>query len=235
MKAIVAKTLATRVQSGQVFGIGSGSTVEACIEAIGKRIDSEKLAVYCIATSTHSAACASAAGIRVLDGRSNTKIDWAFDGADEIDKSLNLIKGGGGALLQEKILARKSGGLVVVATEEKLVSKLGQKFLVPIEIIPEACSYVKSELSKLGSSQASLRVGSGIYGPVFTEQGNQILDVKFSTLSSDLDESIKLITGVVDTGLFYGLANEVLVAKKNGVFSMKLRDGSVCEEMLDKP
>lgn len=217
MKSVVAQALAERVQSGQVLGIGSGSTVEACLEAIGKRIKEEKLVVFGVTTSVYSARCAQAVGIQVLDARSDVAVSWAFDGADEVDPQFNLIKGAGGAMLQEKILARRAGGLIVVATEDKQVAKLGEKFPVPVEVIPEAAGYVEAQLRKLGANEVKMRSGTGIYGTVITEQGNLILDVRFGNITAETEASIKLITGVVDSGLFFGLTKEVLIAGKNGV------------------
>lgn len=221
MKSVVAQALAERVQSGQVLGIGSGSTVEACLEAIGKRIKSEKLVVYGVTTSVHSARCAHAVGIQVLDTRTDVAISWAFDGADEVDPNYNLIKGAGGAMLQEKILACRAGGLVVVATEDKLVAKLGAKFPVPVEVNPQAVSYVEAKLREIGATEIKLRSGTGIYGAVVTEQSNLILDVRFASITAETEKSIKLITGVIDSGLFFGLTKEVVVAGKNGVTYLK--------------
>lgn len=222
MKSIVAQALADRVQSGQILGIGSGSTVEACLDAIGKRIKSEKLVVSGVTTSVHSTRCAQAVGINVLDARADSvAISWAFDGADEIDPNFNLIKGAGGAMVQEKILACRAGGLIVVATEDKQVARLGEKFPVPVEVVPQAVSYVEAQLRKLGATEIKLRSGTGIYGSVVTEQGNLILDVRFAAITAETESSIKLITGVVDSGLFFGLTKEVLLAGKKGVTLLK--------------
>ena len=168
-------------------------------------------------TSIRTARQATDAGVRVLSNFSDLEISWAFDGADEVDPELNLIKGRGAAMLPEKIVAKRTKHFVVIVTEEKLVKNLGEKFAVPIEVIPEALSLVKSELKSFNPEKITLRTSDAKYGPTITENGNLILDVKFSSIPNAYEKDLKAITGVVETGLFIGLKPEVIVAKGGGI------------------
>lgn len=221
MKEIVAKEIATRIKNGDVIGIGTGSTVDLAIDAIAQRVKAEKLSVMVVPSSRESAARCESAGLVVLTPNSGVSIPWGFDGADEVDEKLRLIKGRGGAMLQEKILARKCNKFVVIIDESKLVSKLGEKTAVPVEVIPEAQALVALELKKLGASEVKLREGSGKHGAVITEGGNIILDAKFDNIEDALESKIKSLTGVVDSGLFTDICAEVLVGGKVGVRTLK--------------
>lgn len=222
-KTQVAAAIAQRVKTAQVIGLGSGSTAELAVKEIGRRIEQEGLKVSGLATSFAIAKIAAEVGISVLHPASAPALDWAFDGADEIDPEFNLIKGAGAAMFSEKLIARRAGGrLVIIATEEKLVSKLGSKFPIPVEVVPQATQLVEQELKKLGAKSVTLRVGSGKYGPLVTEQGNFILDAQFQDSHPvKLEAELKQITGVLETGLFVGLAEEILLAGADGVYSLK--------------
>jgi ribose 5-phosphate isomerase A len=219
VKELLAKEIATRVKDGQVIGLGSGSTTELAIVEIGRRIKAEGITVKGVPTSLRSANVARAAGIEVLDPETEVEIDWAFDGADEVDPQLNLIKGGGGCHTKEKIVARRAGGIVVLVTAEKLVETLGSKFDLPIE----CKAYVEKELLNLGAREVSVRKSSETYGPARTESGNIIIDAKFSPLDAGLESKVNSITGVVENGLFVGLSKEVLVAKDGTVQVLEAR------------
>ena len=233
MKEKVASVLAARVSDGDVIGIGSGSTVELAVKKIGERIRSEGLRVSGLATSHRIAEVAASAGISVLASDTVSKISWAFDGADEVDPKHDMIKGRGAAMLHEKIIARKANALVIIVTEEKLVSTLGEKFAVPVEVIPAACNFVKQELLELGAKEVLVRESDGKYGPTFSEEGNVVLDALFSPASAELEDKIKCITGVVESGLFTGFMPEVLVASASGVFSRTLdASGSLQESKV---
>ena len=216
-KEAVAKELAKRVKDGDVIGLGSGSTVELALKHIGTRVAEEKLNIVGVPTSIRTARQATDAGVRVISNFSDLEISWAFDGADEVDPELNLIKGRGAAMLPEKIVAKRAKHFVVIVTEEKIVKNLGEKFAVPIEIIPEALSLVKSELKAFNPEKITLRTSDAKYGPTITENGNLILDVNFSSIPNTYEKDLKAITGVVETGLFIGLKPEVIVAKASGI------------------
>jgi len=144
-------------------------------------------------------------------------IDLTIDGADQIDKKLNLIKGMGGALTREKIVALCSKKVVIVADETKLVEKIGENHPIPIEVVPFAVSHVISEINKLGG-KPKLRETKGKVGPVITDNGNYILDVTFEQTENltELNRKLKLIAGVVETGLFLRMADQAYLGKRNG-------------------
>ncbi len=220
MKERVAAALAQRVKDGEVLGVGSGSTTELAIKAIGERIKQEDISVGAVATSYRSAECARDAGMALIEPVSGLSISWAFDGADEVDPKLNLLKGRGAAMLSEKVVAKLAPRFVVIVTAEKLVDRLGEKFPVPVEIIPSAIRLVERELAKLAASEVELRQASKKYGPVITEHGNHVLDVKFSAIEPQLETAINCIPGVVENGLFFDCCHEVLVAESDGIYSL---------------
>ena len=232
MKAAVARLLASRVTSGQLIGLGSGSTAELALEEIGKRIAAESLEVYGLATSIRSARIAENNGISVLSSFSKKKISWAFDGADEVDPQLNMIKGRGAAMLSEKIMARRAPKILIIVSEEKLVDKLGTRFAVPVEVVPEALALVEEGLRALGAAEVVLRQAENKYGPVVTEHGNLILDAKFEEIAGTLENEINCLTGVVENGLFTGFNPQVIVAGKTGLKQLSLQGSSLVEESI---
>lgn len=232
-KELVANALAKKVKDQELIGLGSGSTTELAIKEIGKRIKNEKIIVYGVPTSKQTAIVATEAGIVVVAQPTDRKIVWGFDGADEVDPAFNLIKGRGACMLNEKIMAKQVGGnWLVVVTEDKIVSKLGEKFPVPIEIIPDAYYLVRDELKKLGAKEIVLRMATSKYGPTISENNNLILDVRFEKIEQDFENRINQITGVVENGLFINFNPEVLLVKQNEVWSKKLVSGKVQEEKV---
>jgi len=233
-KELVARTLAKKVKNYEVIGLGSGSTAELAVLQIGERIKNEKLQVTGVPTSHRIALCAQAAGIQVLSSITPVRLDWAFDGADEVDANFNMIKGRGAAMLSEKIIAKRAGErLLIIVSEEKIVDKLGSKFPVPIEIIPQALGLVEDALQGLGASEIVIREGNSKYGPTISEHNNLILDVKFKDLQPALEAKIKNITGVVESGLFVGATKEILVSKPDGVWAWKLSQGKIEKSLLE--
>lgn len=137
--------------------------------------------------------------------------DWTFDGADEVDPQHNLIKGRGGAMFKEKLLIKSSGKSYIVIDKSKIVNKLGCNFPIPVEVFPGALNLVENEIRQLGASEITLRLAGGKDGPIFTENGNFILDVRFRDIAPDLEQELKSITGVIESGLFIGYDVEVVV------------------------
>lgn len=220
MKTLVAQEIAKRVKSGDVIGVGTGSTVDLAIDAIAKRCREERLDVLVVPSSRDSAIKCECAGLRVLAPTYSGPIAWGFDGADEVDSELRLIKGRGGAMLKEKILAKKCSSFIIIVDESKIVQELGQKG-IPVEVIPEAQGLVCKSLKSIGASEIVVREGSGKHGAVVTEAGNIILDVKFKSVTDNLERDIKSLVGVVESGLFVGLCTEVIVASSSGVKTLK--------------
>lgn len=143
----------------------------------------------------------------------NKRPDWAFDGADEVDPERSLIKGRGGAMFKEKLLIKSSGKNFIIIDDTKLVDHLGSRFPIPVEVFPSALTFVESEMRRLGASEITLRLADGKDGPVLTENGNFILDTRFSYIDPSLEENLKMITGVIESGLFIGYDVEIVVAK----------------------
>jgi len=219
MKEVVGRYIAEKVKNGSVIGIGSGTTVEVALRLIGERIAKEGLKVKGVSTSFKAESIARESGIEVYPLYSGIVPDFAFDGADEVDPDWNLIKGRGAAITREKILARRAGGLSVIVTEEKLVTKLGSKFPVPIEVIPDAYPDLVSALKTFSPREVVLREGSGKYGPVVTEHGNFLVDVSFSEgVPANFEDSVNLLPGVVECGVFSRDTKEVIVSKGSSLF-----------------
>jgi ribose 5-phosphate isomerase A len=217
LKEAVAKKISERVKSGELIGVGSGSTVTLALSFIGERVAKEKLSIRVLPTSYEVEKLCAAARLQIVSEVNVHKLDWAFDGADEVDEEGNLIKGKGGALLREKIVAEYTDHLVVIVDQSKLVKRLGERCALPIETVPRAEILVTDRLKELGARNISLReAGSGKKGPVITEAGNVILDAKFDFLNRELVESVKSIIGVVEHGAFFGKTKEVLVGYPDG-------------------
>ncbi len=219
VKELVANELAARVAAGEIIGIGAGTTVEAVLSALGERVKQEKLKFSVVPASIETALKAAAIGLHVLSPLAVSEISWGFDGADEVDPHKSLLKGRGGALLQEKILAEKCRRYVVIVDQSKLVQRLGERFPVPIEIVPGAISIVERELTRLGATSVELRPAQGKRGPVVTEGGNLIIDAGFTAVNAELNAALLQIVGVVETGIFIGYADEVMVGFSDRVES----------------
>lgn len=218
LKEELGKKIAQRVKDGEILGVGTGSTVDAAIRAIAKRIKDEGLTVSVVPTSYQSAWQCEQIGLTVLSPLYAQRLSWGFDGADSVDSAGNLVKGKGGALLEEKILAKKCGVYIIVADESKVAPDICKKCEVPVEIIPSALGIAKEELAKIGGTKITLREsGVGKHGPVITERGNVIVDVAFGSMKKGLEQEIKKIVGVVESGLFEGYATEVWISSGSGI------------------
>ena len=220
MKEKVAQEMARRVQDGDIIGVGTGTTVDAALMEIGKRVKQEGLKLSVVPTSLQSAWRCQELGFTVMYQGYCGHLSWGFDGADQVTKDRWAIKGKGGALLQEKILAQRCRKFVIIVDDSKLVSQLGIGCPVPVEVVPEARVIAEEGLRSLGATELMLRTGSGKHGPVITEAGNIIIDAAFPSIGESLERDIKAIVGVVDSGLFIGYADEVLVASASGVSSL---------------
>ncbi len=210
-KQKVAEQIAAKVKDGDVIGVGSGSTSFMALLAIAEKIKAEKLNIKAIPTSVELGMFCSKLGVP-LTSFTEARPDWYFDGADEVDPNKSLIKGRGGAMFKEKLLLSCSPVNYIIVDESKLVKKLGSKFPVPIEVFPAALLYVEEQLRSLGATELTIRPAKGKDGPIITENGNLILDARFDTIGYDMEQKIKAITGVIESGLFIGYNVEVLVA-----------------------
>lgn len=209
------------VQPGMTLGLGTGSTAAHFITALGARVR-DGLDVCAIPTSQDTAKKAAAAGIELIEPDEMTVIDLAVDGTDEVDGRKNLIKGGGGALLREKIIANAAARFVVIADASKQVAELGA-FPLPVEIDRFAFALtvraVREAAAALGYANADIRLRAGPDSPSFiSDGGNFILDCRLARIgdAAALDRALAAIPGVVETGLFIGMADDVILAGPDG-------------------
>ncbi len=215
MKQEVGKAAAARVKSDSIVGLGTGSTTAYAIQYIGERLQSGDLQnIVGVTTSFQAEVLARKYNIPLSTLDVVDRIDVAIDGADEVDPQKNLIKGGGAAHTQEKIVDSLAEEFIVVVDGGKLVDKLGSTFLLPVEVIPKAVVPVMRKLEQLGG-KPDLRMGVKKAGPVVTDQGNLVVDVKFDSIDdpATLEKTINNIPGVLENGLFVGVTDVVLVGE----------------------
>ncbi|MGZ8366352.1 MAG: ribose-5-phosphate isomerase RpiA, partial [Nitrospira sp.] len=207
------------VRDGMVVGLGTGSTAKHLLVALGERVRAG-MKLRGVSTSQETAALAKQAGIPLIDAENRWEIDVAIDGADQVDPHFNLIKGGGGALLKEKIVAASAKQFIVMVDHTKQVPVLGGSFPLPIEIIPFGWGSTAREIEALTKSRVVLRERNG--APFRTEAGNLIVDVHIDRISQpgELETALNLIPGVVETGLFVGRTNVLIVGTPQGVHTL---------------
>lgn len=209
-KEKIAKEVAMKAKDGDVIGFGSGSTSYLAIKEIAKRMEEENLKITAIPTSFETKILCQELKIPTVSILEK-KPDWGFDGADEVSKEDNiLIKGRGAAMFKEKLNMVNAGITYILVDDTKFVDKLNEKFPIPIEVYPEAVNSVREALLDLGATECILRKAEKKDGPVFTENNNVILDTKFAEIYETLEEDIKSITGVIESGLFIDYPVEVL-------------------------
>jgi len=216
-KQAAAQAAVQLVQSGMVVGLGHGSTVKHALDALGARLHAGDLTdIIGIPCSKHTQNEATRLGIPLGDINAYSHIDMTLDGADEIDPQLNLIKGGGGALLREKIVAQASHREVIMVDESKLSDALGTRFALPVEVLPFAWQHALDFIAGLGGNP-QVREHNGM--PVLSDQGNYLLDCAFGPIADPhtLARQLEGRAGIVEHGLFLGLATDLLVAGPQGV------------------
>jgi ribose 5-phosphate isomerase A len=210
-KRAAAAQMAERLRAGDVVGVGSGSTSRLTVEALAERSSAEGIAWTAVTTSLEVELTCAGRGIATTS-LSVRRPDWSFDGADEVDPSGNLIKGRGGALLREKLVMAASPERYVVVDRSKLVERLGTRFAVPLEVIPDALRMVLDALARRGCTDVVVRHGGGKDGPLITERGNYLLDARVGDITERTEADLKAIPGVVESGLFIGYAPTVVVS-----------------------
>ena len=213
----VLKALAP-IKSGWVIGVGSGSTMAYAVVELGRANKARKLQLSVVPTSHQIENLAISHWLNVRSLNEAVVIDFAIDGADQVQlPSLNLIKGGGAALLREKIVDSAARRLAIVVDETKLSKHLGGRQAVPLEILPMAQRSVQIRVTKMGG-RAKLREGSGKVGPVITDNGNFILDADFGRIenAARLERRLKAVPGLIETGLFLNMVDVVYVGRQNG-------------------
>lgn len=211
-KQLAAEKSIEFVKDGMTLGLGTGSTVFFLVKKLAELVK-QGLNIKCVSTSNQTSVLAKSLGIKIVNLNEVDHIDLTIDGADEVDKNLNGIKGGGGALLFEKIVAKASNKVIWIVDSSKYVKKLG-KFPLPVEIISFGSKQLLKRFTDNGYKPEIRKNGSDIY---ITDSGNRIIDLHLNEIedSLKLEQEIKLIPGVVEVGLFNNIVNMVIVGKEN--------------------
>jgi len=214
-KQLVAEHAARLVDDGMVVGLGTGSTANYFIEAIARRRIDEGLNVQVVASSVVSTIKAQQLGLPLLALEHIDHLDLYVDGADEVTADLTLLKGRGADLVREKLLANASDKFLVLIDASKRVSRIGENFPIPIEVMPFAWQLVQRSITKLGG-QANLRANASKDGLAVTSHGSLVLDVVFDTNLDHqlLNDRLNAIPGIVEHGIFYGLTSAVFCAEQ---------------------
>ncbi len=218
LKKAAAETAVAHIQSGMVVGLGTGSTAIWGVRRLAELLrDGTLKDIVGIPTALRTEQAARELNIPLTTLNEHPQVDLTFDGADEVDPQLNLIKGGGGALLREKIVAQASRRNIIVVDDSKLSSQLGALFAVPVEVVPFGWRSQRHFLEELGAAVAVRQDAAG--RPFQTDQGNLILDCNFGPIDdlAQLNLQLNARAGIVEHGLFLGLASEVIVAGEDGI------------------
>jgi ribose 5-phosphate isomerase A len=210
-KLRAAQAAAALVTEGMTVGLGSGTTASLVIGQLGERVHREGLHFVGVATSESSAALARSLGIALTDLDDVDTLDMDIDGADEVDPEFRMIKGRGGALLREKIVAAASKRRVIVVAPGKRVDRLGRKYPVPVEVSPFGLRHTERNLRALGAVTTLRRLADGT--AMVTDGGHHIIDCRFTEISdpADLERRLRQVVGVLETGLFVGLCDFLVV------------------------
>lgn len=231
MKRAVGRAALDHVKDGMRLGIGTGSTAEAFVHALAQAVG-DGLSVIGVPTSERTAGLCMELGVPLTTLDDMPELDLTIDGADELDRSLNLIKGGGGALLREKIVASASARMLVIADQTKLVDTLGA-FPLPIELNVFGFEATRGAVAAVceemgGVEKLALRTDRDDE-PFVTDGGHYILDASFGHISDPvgLEQALHRVPGVVETGLFIGIATEALIASPRGIDTLSAPAGAV--------
>lgn len=219
----LADAAVAEIQSGMVVGLGTGRAASRGILALHNRVREENLDIQVVATSHATETQARALGMRLLDFTGVEEVDYLFDGADEVDPDLRMIKGRGGALVRERVVARAAARCVYMVGEEKLVTRLGERCSLPVAVQYFGLASIRRHLIDLGYNGVVRRTLGGEH--FLTDQGNLVIDVSLPPGKDPAEVAAQLdsVPGVVDHGLFLSEADEVLVETKAGKIERMLR------------
>ena len=231
LKRLAGEKAVEYIEDGMIVGLGTGSTVEYSLRKLGSLVK-DGLDIKGIPTSMHTRRIAKEENIPLTTLEEHPEIDLTIDGADEVDSNLNLIKGGGGALTREKIIAYHSKKVIIVVDDSKVVKALGIDFSLPVEVLKFGWTASKKALEQFGwqparetlEQQACTVELRKIMGdePFITDNGNYILDCEFVRIDhpEELENAINSVPGVVENGLFIGLADEIIIGGKQGIMTL---------------
>jgi ribose 5-phosphate isomerase A len=216
----LAEAAVSEITPGMIVGLGTGRTASRAIGALAERVRSEKLDIRCIPTSHATETLAMAVGLKLVDFAMIERVDYLFDGADEVDPQMRMIKGGGGAFIRERIVAHAAERRVYVIDESKLVDRLGQRTTLPIGVMAFGLASVRQRLRDLGLHGVVRRT---LDGHLFlTDNGALIMDVTLEDRDvEELDTALNSIPGVIDHGLFLHEADEIIIETPRGLERMK--------------
>jgi ribose 5-phosphate isomerase A len=206
------------VRNGWIIGVGSGTTTAYALAEISRLAKAKRLELSIVPTSHQIEHLAIAHGLRIRTMNEVQTVDYAIDGADQVEvPSFNVVKGGGGAMLREKIVDSAAQKLAIVVDERKLVKHLGEKQPIPLEVSPHAYKSIQVKITNIGG-RAHLRESTEKAGPVITDNGNFIVDADFGRIRhpTQLDHRLKMLPGVLETGLFLKMVDCVYVGRKDG-------------------
>ena len=214
LKLMTLEDVLSQIENGMTIGIGTGSTIELLIPQIAELIQQKNYTITGVCTSNKTAFLAKELAMNIVDVNDVEKIDLAIDGADEVDSALNLIKGGGGALFREKVIDEMADRFVVVVDESKLVNYLGETFALPVEVDKFNWYQVAKKIERTYDIHVSRRVNEDV-----TDNGNYILDCSLQNRipAYELHEFLIHLTGVLETGYFLDIADQVIVGTQEGV------------------
>ena len=209
-KQVIAERAAQRILSGMCVGLGTGSTANLFIEALAERVLQEKLPITCVASSIIRAIKAEQCGLPIMAMEQIKQLDVYVDGADEVAPDLTVLKGRGSDLVREKLLAQASREFWVLADSSKFVSRIGERYPIPIEVMPFAWKMVKAKLEALGGT-GELRLNTNQDGLHITSHGSLVLDMRFNNEDIEtLNQVLNSIAGVVEHGIFTNLVSEII-------------------------
>lgn len=218
MKSAAARAALSHLPTGGVIGLGTGSTTRFFIEAVGELVRGGR-SFSCVPTSRASRTLAERCGIPLLDDAGPWQLELCVDGADEVSPTLDLIKGGGGAHTREKIVNQAAKKNVIIVDESKLVARLGETRPVPLEVLPFGLNTTLAALAAFGEPRVRLVEGA----PLMSDSGNFIVDLTTAPIDdpAQLDSTLRRLPGIVETGLFIGRADVVVVAGAQGIRELR--------------
>ena len=222
-KELVAHEALKYIKNNSIVGLGTGSTANFFIDALALKIKKESLDIKVVASSTVSQIKAIECGLNYISLDQIETIDTYVDGADEVTKNLEVLKGRGYDLVREKLLAQASNQFIVIGDKSKIVTKIGEKFPIPIEITPIAWKITKNLIKKIAIN-CVLRPNTAGDAFAITSDGNYVLDCEFEYKNlKNLSEDIAKIPGVIECGIFQNIANIALIAENNQITKITLK------------